>query len=171
MGGFIVIALVGLLFLVVSALFGDHDADHSLETAHEVSFAEHPSPFSLRVISLFLAAFGSVGAMARLYGAGYTVSVAAGIGAGLVVGYAGYKLISLFMGQQSSSLIEADELLGAVGQVSVGIPEGGVGQVNVVVKEKRLYPMARAVSAGAIGEGEQVRIVRSMGNTVFVERL
>lgn len=171
MGGFIVIALVGLLFLVVSALFGDHDADHSLETAHEVSFAEHPSPFSLRVISLFLAAFGSVGAMARLYGAGYTVSVAAGIGAGLVVGYAGYRLISLFMGQQSSSLIEADELLGAVGQVSVGIPEGGVGQINVVVKEKRLYPMARAVSAGAIGEGEQVRIVRSMGNTVFVERL
>jgi len=170
-GGFIVIALVGLLFLVVSALFGDHDADHSLETAHEVSFAEHPSPFSLRVISLFLAAFGSVGAMARLYGAGYTVSVAAGIGAGLVVGYAGYRLISLFMGQQSSSLIEADELLGAVGQVSVGIPEGGVGQINVVVKEKRLYPMARAVSAGAIGEGEQVRIVRSMGNTVFVERL
>jgi len=170
-GGFIVIALVGLLFLVVSALFGDHDADHSLETAHEVSFAEHPSPFSLRVISLFLAAFGSVGAMARLYGAGYTVSVAAGIGAGLVVGFAGYKLISLFMGQQSSSLIEADELLGAVGQVSIGIPEGGVGQVNVVVKEKRLYPMARAVSAGAIGEGEQVRIVRSMGNTVFVERL
>jgi membrane-bound ClpP family serine protease len=75
------------------------------------------------------------------------------------------------MGQQSSSLIEADELLGAVGQVSVGIPEGGVGQINVVVKEKRLYPMARAVSAGAIGEGEQVRIVRSMGNTVFVERL
>jgi membrane protein implicated in regulation of membrane protease activity len=31
--------------------------------------------------------------------------------------------------------------------------------------------MARAASAGAIGEGEQVRIVRSMGNTVFVERL
>jgi membrane-bound ClpP family serine protease len=170
-GGFIVIALVGLFFLVVSALFGDHDADHSLETAHEVSFAEHPSPFSLRVISIFLTAFGSVGAMARIYGAGYTVSVASGIGAGLVVGFAAYKLISLFMGQQSSSLIEADELLGAVGQVSVGIPEGGVGQINVVVKEKRLYPMARAVSAGAIGEGEQVRIVRSQGNTVFVERV
>lgn len=171
MGGFIVIALVGLFFLVVSALFGDHDADHSLETAHEVSFAEHPSPFSLRVISLFLTAFGSVGAMARLYGAGYTVSVGSGIGAGLVVGFAAYKLISVFMGQQSSSIIEPDALVGAVGQVSVGIPDGGVGQVNVVVKEKRLYPMARAASAGAIGEGEQVRIVRSMGNTVVVERL
>lgn len=171
MAGFIVIALVGLLFLVVSALFGDHDADHSLETAHEVSFAEHPSPFSLRVISLFLTAFGSVGAMARLYGAGYTVSVASGLGAGLIVGFAGYKLISLFMSQQSTSTVEADDLVGVIGQVSVSIPDGGVGQVSVVVNEKRLYPMARAAAAGAIGEGTQVRIVRSTGNTVVVEKL
>jgi membrane protein implicated in regulation of membrane protease activity len=168
---FILIALIGLFFLIVSALFGDHDADHSIETAHEVAFAEHPSPFSLRVISLFLTAFGAVGAMARLYGLGYTGSTVAGILAGAVVGFAAYKLISLFMGQQSSSGIEAEELVGIVGQVSVAIPDGGLGQVSVVVKEKRVYPMARAASAGVIVEGTEVRIVRSTGNTVYVERL
>lgn len=168
---FLLIALVGLFFLLVSALFG-HDTDHSIETAHEVAFADHPSPFSLRVISLFLTAFGATGAMARMYGLGHAASSAIGIGAGLVVGFAGYKLIALFMGQQSSSLIESDEMVGAVGQVSIAIPQGGVGQVSVSVNEKRLYPMARAAAAGvSIEEGAQVKVVRSTGNTVYVEKL
>lgn len=168
---FIFIALIGLIFLAISALFG-HDTDHGLEAAHEVSFAEHPSPFSLRVISLFLTAFGATGQMAHMYGLGYTASSAIGLGAGLVVGYAGYALISLFMGQQSSSVVEADELVGAVGQVSIAIPEGGVGQISLNVQEKRMYPTARAAAADvSIAEGAQVKVVSSTGNTVYVEKL
>ena len=77
---FVSIALVGLFLLVVSALFGDHHVDHdvTIETAHEVSFGEHPSPFSLRVISLFATAFGAAGSIAFSAGAGYALSTAAG---------------------------------------------------------------------------------------------
>lgn len=171
---FVAIAVVGCFFLVVSALFGEFGADHdvAIEAAHEISFGEHPSPFSLRVISLFLTAFGAAGAIARLYGTGYAVASAIGMGAGLVVGFAGYKLISFFMGQQASSIMEAEDLVGAIAQVSVAIPSGGVGQVSVAVGEKRIYPMARAAAADApIEEGAQVKIVRSLGNVVYVEKL
>lgn len=166
------IAAVGFLFLLISALFGGGDHDVHLEAAHEVSFGDHPSPFSLRVISLFLTAFGAAGTMAHLGGASYIVCSAVGTGAGLVVGFAGYKLISFFMGQQSSSAVESEDLVGKLAQVSVAIPAGGVGQVNVSLNEKRLYPMARAAAAGGIfEEGTQVKIVRSAGNTVYVEKV
>jgi len=168
---FVAIAVTGFIFLAVSALFGDHDHEVHVE-AHDVGLGEHPSPFSLRVISLFLTAFGAAGAMARAYGTGYTVASAIGTGAGLVVGFAGYKLIMFFMGQQASSLVESEDMVGAIGQVSVTIPPGGVGQVSVAVREKRIYPMARAASADiSIEQGAQVKVVRSAGNTVYVEKL
>ncbi len=171
---FVSLAVIGFVFLAVSALFGDHAADHevAIEAAHEVSFGEHPSPFSLRVISLFLTAFGAGGAMARINGASYVVASAIGTGAGVVVGYAGYKLISFFMRQQSTSVIESEELAGAIGQVSIAIPPNGVGQVSVLAGEKRLYTLARAATPGVgIEEGAQVKIVRAAGNTVYVEKI
>lgn len=168
---FVAIAITGCIILVISALFGDHDHEVHVE-AHDVGLGEHPSPFSLRVISLFLTAFGAAGAMARVYGFGYTMASGIGTAAGLVVGFAGYKLIVFFMAQQATSLVETEDMVGAVGQVSVAIPAGSVGQVHVVVKEKRMYPTARAASPEeAIGEGTQVKIVRSTGNMVYVERI
>lgn len=170
---FVGIALTGFVLLAVAALFGDHHGDHAIEAAHEVAIGEHPSPFSLRVISLFLTAFGATGAIARLAGAGNLAASAAGTAGGAVVGFAGYKLIAFFMRQQATSLTEAEDLVGAIGHVSVAIPPGGVGQVHVTVHEKRLYPMARAAAAagGGIEEGARVKIVSSTGNTVYVEKV
>ncbi len=50
---FVAIAVAGFIFLAVSALFGDHDHEVHVE-AHDVGLGDHPSPFSLRVISLFI---------------------------------------------------------------------------------------------------------------------
>ena len=170
---FVAIALTGFFFLLTSALFGDgdHDADAADADSDASGGGDHPSPFSLRVISLFMTAFGAAGAMTRLAGGGYVAATAVGTAAGAVVGFAGYKLIYFFMRQQSSSLLSAEELTGATAEVSVAIPADGVGQVNVVLNEKRLHPMARASAAGvSIEEGARVKIVRSAGNTVYVER-
>ncbi len=171
---FVAIALVGFLLLLVSALSGGHGLGHEvpIEAAHQLSFGDHPSPLSLPIISLFLTAFGASGSIAFIAGAGYVLSCAVGTGAGLGVGFAGYKLIAFFMGQQASSLVESEDLVGAIGQVSIAIPAGGVGQVNVAVKEKRMYPSARASNAGsAIEEGARVKIISSNGNTVYVEKV
>ena len=170
---FVAIASVGFLLLLISALFGEHDTDHDagLETAHEIGFADHPSPFSLRIISLFFTAFGACGALARIAGASVLMASVAGTAGGLVVGFAGYHLIAFFMRQQASSLIPDEDLVGVVGQVSVAIPPDGLGQISVAVNEKRLHPSARASAAGlSFQEGERVKIVSSSGNTVYVEK-
>ena len=173
MSVFLSIAALGFLLLLISAVGGDHGGDHDVSVdAHDVAFGDHPSPFSLRIISLFLTTFGAIGALSRLAGWGYLVSSAMGTGAGFGVGFAGYKIISFFMRQQASSAVESEDLVGVVGQVSVAIPANGVGQVSVTVRDKRMYPSARASDAGgAFAEGERVRVVSSSGNAVYVEKL
>ncbi len=169
---FAVIGMVGFFFLIVSALFGgDHDADHGFEGGHDLGHEAGPSPFSLRIISLFLTAFGATGSIARSYSLGYPASSGLGVGAGLVVGFAGFKLIEFFMHQQASSTVAEEDLVGTTGQVSVAIPAGGVGQVGLTVKGRRVYPTARAAGSAAIEDGAQVKVVRSAGNEVIVERL
>lgn len=170
---FAAIGMVGFFFLIITALFGgDHEADHGLEGGHDLGHdAGGPSPFSLRIISLFLTGFGATGAMARSYGLGYPLSSAAGVATGVVVGFAGFKLIEFFMQQQASSTLAEEDLVGALGQVSVAIPAGGMGQVGLTAKGRRLYPSARAAGNAAIEEGAQVKVVRSAGNEVVVERV
>ena len=165
---FATIGMVGFFFLIVTALFGgDHDADHGFEGGHDAG----PSPFSLRIISLFLTGFGATGAIARSYGMGYPLSSAAGVATGFVVGFAGLKLVGFFMQQQASSTVTDEDLVGTVGQVSVAIPAGGLGQVGLTVKGQRIYPSARAAGDAAIEDGAQVKVVRSAGNQVVVERI
>lgn len=170
---FVAIAFVGLVLLLVSALFGDHgdlggvDHDHGTGVHGE---AGEPSPLSLRVICLFLTAFGAVGAIARQYEASYMTSSLSGAAAGLVVGLAGWQLILLFWRQQASSTFSTEELTGLLGQVTTEIPVSGVGQVSIVAKSQRTYQRARAKDGGRIQEGAQVKVLECSGDTVVVER-
>jgi len=176
---FVGIALVGLFFLGVSALFGgSHDVGE-----HEFSFeqgygtdADHalgggPSPFSLRIISLFVTAFGAVGAIARYYNASYMASSVVGVAGGFAVGAIGWRLMKLFWEQQATSTVSVDELLGVIGEVKTAIPASGVGQVSVVVKSQRLYSLARSKDGRPIEEGVLVKIVAHPGDAVIVERV
>lgn len=162
---FAVIGMVGFFFLIVSALFGgdhDHDMDHGVDAG--------PSFLSTRVISLFLTGFGATGAIAQSYGLGYPASAGLGVLTGLAVGYVGFSLIHFFMRQQVSSTVEEEEMVGLVGQVTVAIPAGGLGQVVLEVKARRVFPSARAAGEVAIEEGTPVKVVRSLGSQVVVER-
>jgi membrane protein implicated in regulation of membrane protease activity len=164
------IGLVGFFFLIVAALFGgSHDAgdmDHDHDFGHDAG----PSPFSLRVISLFLTGFGATGAIARSYEVNYPLSSLAGVAAGAAVGFAGFKLIGFFMQQQASSTVQEEDLIGHQGQVSIAIPPGGVGQVELTVKGQRRFVTARAATDVAIEEGAQIKVTRSAGSQVVVEK-
>lgn len=169
---FAVVGMVGFFFLLVSALFGgDHDGGVDGAADHEMDHDAGPSPFSLRVISMFLTGFGATGAVGMAYGLKYPISSALGVVMGVVMGYAAFKLIQFFMRQQSSSTVGDDDMVGVVGEVSVAIPKGGIGQVGLTVKGQRRYPSARATGETAIEEGVAVKVVHSAGNTVTVERL
>jgi membrane protein implicated in regulation of membrane protease activity len=160
--------MVGFFFLIVSALFGghgDHDMDHGVDHGHD-----GPSWFSTRVIAMFLTGFGATGAIARSYELGYPTSAGLGVGMGVLVGFAGFQLIHFFMHQQASSTVQEDEMVGQLGTVTVPIPSSGLGQVVLEVKGRRIFPSARASSDIAIEEGAQVKVVRSTGSQVVVER-
>src|ERR1017187_4354740 len=166
---FAVIGMVGFFFLIIAALFGghgDHEMDHGVDHGHEAG----PSWFSTRVIAMFLTGFGATGAIARSYELGYPLSAGLGLGTGLVVGFAGFQLIHFFMHQQASSTVAEEEMVGLLGAVTVPIPSNGLGQVVLEVKGRRVFPSARATTAVAIEEGAQVKIVRSAGSQVVVER-
>jgi membrane protein implicated in regulation of membrane protease activity len=166
---FAVIGLVGFFFLIVSALFGGdagHDMDHGVDHDHGGA----PSWFSTRVIAMFLTGFGATGAIARSYELSYPLSAALGLVTGLVVGAAGFQLIHFFMRQQASSTVQEDDMVGQLGSVTVAIPPNGIGQVVLEVKGRRVFPSARATTAAAIDEGVQVKVVRSSGSQVVVER-
>ncbi len=166
---FAVIGMVGFFFLIVSALFGgagDHGLDHGADAGHDGG----PSWFSTRVIAMFLTGFGATGAIARSYERSYELSAGLGVITGLAVGFAGLQLIHFFTKQQASSTVLEDEMVGLLGTVSVPIPSSGLGQVVLEVRGRRVFPSARATTDAAIEEGAQVKIVRSAGSQVVVER-
>ncbi|MBI5189148.1 MAG: NfeD family protein [Nitrospirae bacterium] len=172
---FVMIALAGLLFLLVSALFGGQDdfAEHefSAEAGYEAGgdVDAGPSPFSIRILSLFATAFGAVGAITRYYGQSYPVSSAAGVLSGLVFGFLGWQLIRLFWKQQASSTVESGELIGATGVVKTAIPASGTGEISVELKQQRLYMPARSKDGGPVAEGAFVRITANPGGAAVVE--
>ena len=172
---FIALAVVGFLFLLVSAIFGGdhdvggHDISHDVDASHDV-VQGGPSPFSLRVISIFITAFGAAGAIAALLHAPAWAIILIATVSGLLMGAIALVLLRFCYGQQSTSSVDADEMVGQMGQVKTAIPTSGVGQVSVVVKSQRFYPIARSKGGEEIEEGAAVKIVQYLGDMVIVER-
>jgi hypothetical protein len=179
---FVVIAVAGVFFLVVSAfLGGDHDI-----ASHEVSFehgwdqgADHgadagggPSPYSLRVIAIFLTATGSIGAICRYYDFSYLLSACLGVVGGFIIGVLGWQILCVFYKQQASSTVTDEDLLKAnLAEVKTAIPASGVGQICVVVKGQRRYLSARSQGGTPIEEGAAVKIVGCPGgDAVLVQK-
>jgi hypothetical protein len=182
MAVFLILAFVGVAVLLMSALFG---GDHDLSAEHELHFehgyeaaagADHemgggPSPFSLRIISLFVTAFGAVGAIVRYNGASYVLSSISGLGGGFLIGAIGFQIMKLFYKQQATSTVSMDDLINSAGEVKIAIPGTGVGQICVEVKNQLRYFPARSKDGKEIEEGATVKITSCPGGgAVIVER-
>ncbi len=173
---FITIAIAGLILLLVTALLGgDHDF-----SAHEVSFeqgyepgGDHlmetgPSPFSLRVISLFAVTFGAIGAISRHYEWSLPMSCIFGVIGGIIVGTGGWGLMKVFWRQQASSTVSSQDIIDSSGEVKTAIPASGIGQISIVVKNQLRYLAARSEDGGAIEEGAIVRIIDCQGGNMAI---
>ncbi len=160
---FIIIAGVGLLLLVISALGGFFE---DIDAAPEVEGGGHGF-LSLRSIAVFLTVFGTVGAIARYYDLPAMLSSLWGILAGVAMSGIYVLAMNLVRSQEASSLIESKDLVGLSGRVTVAIPQDGLGEVSCTVKSQRTRRLARAQRA--IPEGALVRIVEIQGDVVIVE--
>jgi hypothetical protein len=170
---FLGIAGVGFLFLLLSLVLGelfdvfgdfDHDVDHDLGHGG-------PGFFSTRVLSVFVTAFGGLGAIGIVRGYSIFQSSLIGLVGGVALATPVYFLARFLYSQQASSLIQVSDLVGKTAQVSVAIPEGGVGQIRCLVGESVAEKIARSRDGQGIALNSLVRVEEIIGESVVVSRL
>lgn len=166
---FAIIGGVGFLFLLISLVVGDvfeavgFDIDGGADGGG--------TDFGLldsRVIAVFLTAFGGFGVIAAQNGFGAVGSSIAGLLGGLV--FAG--VVSVFgrflIGQQASSSVSDETLLGRTVQVTVAIKPGAVGQITAKIGDERVERIARAKDGSEIATGSIVKVDSVVGDSVIV---
>jgi hypothetical protein len=166
---FLAIAVFGFVYLLGSSMLGDifdhGDMDHSTD-----GHAAGPSIFSSRILSVFVTAFGSFGAIGVHLGYGVGLSTAMGFGGGALFGGIIYAFASFLYGQQASSHIRTSELVGNTAQVSVAIPKGGMGQVRCTLGDTVVEKVARAAKGDEIPVNTLVKISSLVGEVAVVDR-
>ena len=166
---FLGIAGVGFLFLLVSLVFGgifehfeggfDHDLDHG-----------GPGFFSVRILSVFVTAFGGSGAVATYYGLPALGSSGVGFISGTIFASVIYAFARFLFGQQASTDVRSSDVVGQTARVVVAIPAGGVGQVRCRVGEELIDKIARSRDGEAIAENTAVQVEEALDETVIVRR-
>jgi membrane protein implicated in regulation of membrane protease activity len=166
---FLAIAAFGFVFLIASSILGDL-FEHG-DFSHDVDgHGGGPSILSSRILSVFVTAFGSFGAIGIHLGYGLGVSTAMGFGGGVLFAGVIYAFASFLYSQQASSHVHTGDLVGNTAQVSVAIPKSGMGQVRCTLGDTVVEKIARAVHNEEIPVNTLVRINAIVGEIVLVER-
>jgi membrane protein implicated in regulation of membrane protease activity len=174
---FIGIASVGFLFLLVTFLLGDfdHDADvgHEVQMDHDAAGHEHggPSFLSTRVLSVLITSFGAIGAIGLSLGLGPAVSSILGLAGGFALGWVVFVFARFLFGQQASTDISVNDLIGQTAKVTVAIPPGGFGQVRCVIGETQIERIARATDTQGIPFNESVVVEGIEEGSVIVRKV
>jgi len=169
------IAAFGFLFLLLMLFVGElFGADHEV-TAHDAAVdhgfdapAGGPSIFSARIMASFLTAFGVGGVVARYYNLSHPVASGVGVVAGIVMASLVFQFARILYSQQASSEVRMAGLVGRSAEVSVGIPEGGIGQVTLTVGGERTEQIARSENGAPVQRGTEVLITALRGDSVVV---
>ena len=162
--------LLLIFMLVAGDVFGgDHDiAGHEIGGDHLDSGHGGPGIFSVRIMAAFLTAFGVGGIVGRYYGLSHPAASGVGVLAGVVMATLVYQFARLLHSQEASSEVRMASLVGKIGEVSVGIPAGGVGQVTLTVGGERSEHLARAAGPEALVRGAEVVITGLRGDGLIV---
>jgi len=165
---FLSLSAVGFLLLVVALFFGeifehlDGSADHDFGHGG-------PSFFSVRILSVFITAFGGFGAVATFYGFGVLASSGVGFLSGATFASLIYAFALFLFRQQASTDIHPRDVVGQPARVVVPIPKDGVGQVRCQIGEQLMDKIARTRDGGPIAENAIVTVTDILGEAVIVE--
>jgi hypothetical protein len=189
--------LIGFLFTIVSAVmsgafghaFGEGTAmdAHGAHIGHmggdvgptaadghaEVGWAQHDlstfSPLSPTTISAFLAAAGAMGYISiHSFEWSFWPSILASSVAGVLFAASVFFFLAwMFRATQGTSMVRQGELVGAVADVSIAIPAGGLGEIAYVKSGQRSVRPARCADAAAIPVGAKV-VIKSVSTNEFI---
>jgi membrane protein implicated in regulation of membrane protease activity len=178
---YIVCLGVGLLFTLLSALFGhllgggheghvDGSGGHA-EAGADSSDMPGISAFSPTVIACFVTAFGGLGIIFHNVPATASPWISAPLavlGAMAIASAVLWVLRQLFKRTQSSSESKISQAIGTVAHVITPIPERGVGEIAYVQNGSRYTAPAREESGVPVSNGSAVKIVRVIGSQFYV---
>lgn len=166
---FAVIGGVGFLFLLVSLVIGDvFDA-----VGLDLDGGPDGTDFGLldsRVISVFVTAFGGFGVIGNQMGYGAVGASVIGLLGGLVFGGVVSAFGRFLIGQQASSSVTDNDLVGRDAQVTVAIKAGSVGQIMTRIGDERVERLARSRDGQEISLGSIVKVAAIAGDSVIVEQ-
>lgn len=165
---FLALSSVGFVFLVVALFFGEVFEHFDATADHDFSHGG-PSFFSVRILSVFITAFGGFGAVATHYGLGALGASGVGFLSGVFFAGLIYAFAWFLYSQQASTDVHTRDVVGQTARVVVSIPASGVGQVRCQVGEQLVDKIARSSDGRAVPENVAVTIVDVLGETVVVE--
>ena len=179
---YLVCFFLGLGFAIISGLLsgvfsgadggadagGDVDAGGADAGDAGVSF----SPFSPVVLAMFIASFGGAGIIFKKVLdwpliAHLPASAACGIGVATFVFLFFWKLFKM---AQGTSQVRASEAIGIKAEITVDIPNDGLGQIGYTLGGMRHTNPAKSVEGKELPAGVVVKIVDRVGNIYLVEK-
>src|SRR6266446_6519251 len=174
--------VVGLLFILGSAIFSHflagHDADAGVGTGgHAEAGYDHSgipgiSFFSPLVLACFITAFGGFGIVFSGFKPTATVWISAPLSIASAFCFAFCVLWlfnTVFSAAQSSSESQVSSLVGQIASMISPIPENGVGEIAYVQGSTRYTAPARSEGGIAVPAGQTVKITRIVGTQFYVE--
>lgn len=173
LASFFSIFAAGMIFTLFSLVFGgDHDHGDVGHDAHgDHGGDQGPNIFSIRGISLMATGFGAMSCIVMYFTNRVLVASVAGLAFGWVFAFIGVAMLRIFIRQQASSMIRPEGFIGAFGEVTTGIPQGGLGEVRLTIDGTTMTRTARSVRGEYIPSGRTVRVVHSGGGSVSVEEV
>lgn len=165
---FAIIGGIGFIFLIASLILGDifeMFGSHADISADGTDFGLLDS----RVIAVFITAFGGFGLIGAQMGNGAVVSSFIGLLGGVIFGGVVSAFGKFLIGQQASSSVSDDDLIGRTVQVTVGIKAGEVGQITAKIGDERVEKVARSKDGEEIKVGTIVKVAAVAGDSVLVE--
>lgn len=126
------------------------------------------SPVNFQTLVAFLMGFGGVGyIMTRMSLAGLLLAIPAAGAGGLATGWLIYKWLKFLV--RGERPMPPSNYLGVVGKLTVGIREGGTGELVYSLHGTRMVTAARSANGTPIARGEQVMVLRYEKGVAYVE--
>ena len=168
---FVVIFIVGLGLTLLTFIAGELFDFFSDVGDFDTDGGTGASPFSSRVIFVFVTAFGGFGmiGMALEWSIWATVLFASAGGL-MVAGGTFFLIVAPLARQQGTTSVHSTDFLGLEGQATSDIPAQGLGRISIVAPTSgaRVAQPARSATGETIPFGTAVRVVHVGANALTV---
>jgi membrane protein implicated in regulation of membrane protease activity len=169
--------LLRLITMFIGGGIGDDGMDSALDTGgHDLSGDSMEADAGFKLMSIqgltsFFMMFGLVGLALLKAGLPVLVTVIGGLAAGLVTVAITGLVFSQMKRLQAEGTIHIENTIGREGNVYLGIPKNGTGQVQIIVQGSLKIFDAVSKNKTTIATGEKVQVVGvASGNTLIVEK-